>query len=227
MRWLSAMLLTFPLLAACSGDDPTVVALLVADGSGGASRAVDADVFEDRVAGACRGCRVEVYDAGGDAEEQKSQVRVALAESADVVVVEPVDAAAIQDVELGEVPLVSTGTLAPGADRFVGPEGGLPPDSGEPVLEAARALVLGEDESFVWVPVQEMSEQSADVAVGLLADKPVEGGEDHEGVRSWLFETQRIDRSNLATVLVGQGAVTLEDLCEGDTSRRCTRMGLR
>ena len=71
-----ALVVLAPLLAGCDGDEPTI-ALLVADASDCASRAVDVEQFTDRVEATCDECRVTVYDAEGDAETQRSQARQA------------------------------------------------------------------------------------------------------------------------------------------------------
>ena len=70
MRYLITLLLTVPLLSACVATDPSVVAVLVADG-GAAGRAVDQDVFRARVDEVCDGCTVTLYDAEGDATRQR------------------------------------------------------------------------------------------------------------------------------------------------------------
>ena len=96
-------------------------------------------------------------------------------------------------------------------------------------LAAARDLILRERSSMTYVPIEDMSEQAADVAVALLADIPVPegavGAEEVEGVQSWLFETQDVILHTLTTLLVGQGVLTLDELCEGETAKRCARLG--
>ena len=91
----------------------------------------------------------------------------------------------------------------------------------------ARDLVLGKRDSMTYVPTIEMSEQAADVAVALLAGDPVTGGEQVEGVQSWLYPEQKVTLDTLTTVLVGQGVLTLDELCKGATAKRCERIGLR
>lgn len=215
-----------PLLSGCAGDEPTV-ALLVADGSDPSSRAVDVERFTDRVEATCDECRVSVYDAEGDAATQKSQARQAEATSADVVVVVPVDADDLGTLTGSDLPVVSLGGLVPGADRFVGLAGGAVPVQRGSDLEAAREIVLGDEESMTYVPTREMSEQAADLAVAFLADAPVDGGEDVDGVRSWLYEDREVTIDSLTSVLVAQGVVSLDELCRGETQERCTRLGLR
>lgn len=223
---LLPLLTVAPLLSGCAGDEPTI-ALLVADGSDTSSRAVDVDAFTDRVEATCDECRVTVYDAEDDAAVQKSQVRQAEATSADVIVVVPVDPAGLDTAAARELPIVSLGTLVPGSDRFVGLAGGEVPRQVGTDLEAARDVLLGDESSMTYVPTRAMSEQAADVAVGLLADTPVEGGEDVDGVRSWLYDDQDVTLDRLTSVLVGEGVVTLDELCLGATEKRCARLGLR
>jgi ABC-type xylose transport system substrate-binding protein len=94
-------------------------------------------------------------------------------------------------------------------------------------VEAAREVLLGKEDSMTFVPTRLMSEQAADVAVALLAGNPVPDGQEVDGVESWLYEDQDVTIDTLTSVLVAQGAVTLDDLCSGDTAKRCERFGLR
>ena len=222
---LAALVLAVPLLAACAAGDPTVVALLVAD-RGADDSAVDVDAFRERVAETCEGCETAVYDAGGDADEQRSKARQALTSSADILVVEAIAPDGLEGLKLDEVPVVAVGEPAEGADRFVGIASGVPSTGSDPLLDQARDVVLGKAKSLTYVPMLAISEKAADVAVGLLADTPVDGGEEHLGVQSWLYEPAEVDLSNITTVLVGQGVITLEQLCDGETQARCRRNGL-
>lgn len=225
-RFLSLLLAVAPLLSACDSDEPTVV-LLVADASDTSSRAVDVEAFTDRVEATCDECRVTVYDAEGDAEVQKRQVRQAEADAGDVLVVVPVEPDDLASVGDEDLPLVSLGTLVPGSDRFVGLEGGTVPRQSGSDLEAARDVLLGDEKSMTYVPTRAMSEQAADVAVAFLAQIPAEGGEEIDGVDTWLFRDQDVTIDTLTSVLVGQRVLTLDDLCAGDTAKRCARLGLR
>jgi len=193
---------------------------------------VDVEAFEARVATTCDECVVAVYDAEGDAAQQKSQAREAEAESADVLVVVPVEPDEMESLTGAELPLVSLGTLVPGADGHVGPQQQVDVGSGAASnLAAARDLVRGKRSSMTYVPTVDMSEQAADVAVALLADSTVPVGAiepaEVEGVRSWLFGTQDVTLDTLTTLLVGQGVLTLDELCEGATARKCAKLGLR
>ena len=130
------------------------------------------------------------------------------------------------------MPLVSLGELLPGSEAYVGLAEGDVPNQSATDLEAARDVLLGDEDSMTYVPTREMSEQAADVAVALLADQPVSalGGpdaEDVDGVESWLYQHQDVTVDDLTSVLVRQGVVTLDDLCSGDTEKRCEKLGLR
>lgn len=214
------------LLSGCVGDEPTV-ALLVADGSDTDSRAVDVERFTDRVEATCDECRVSVYDAEGDAATQKSQARQAEATSADVVVVVPVDPDELGTLTSSDLPVVSLGELVPASDRYVGLSGGTVPTQRGSDVDAARDVILGEEEMMTYAPTQAMSERAADLAVAFLADTPVADGEVVDGVESWLYEDQEVTVDTLTSVLVGQGVLTLDQLCSGETEKRCTRLGLR
>ena len=189
-----------PLMSGCAGGGPTV-ALLVADGSDTSSRAVDVERFTDRVEATCDECRVAVYDAEGDADTQKSQARQAEAGSADVVVVVPVQPGDLETLTASDLPVVSLGELVPSSDRFVGLVGGALPTQAGTDLAAAREV--------------------------LLADEPLAGDEEVDGVESWLHRDQEVTVDSLTSVLVGQGVVTLDELCAGETAKRCARLGLR
>lgn len=229
---LLATLLGCALLTGCVQENPTVVALLVSDGSQRLEPRVDVEAFEARVEATCEECDVRVYDAEGDAGTQAAQADQALEASADVIVLDPVEADEAEALVGGgedEVPVVAHTTLVPGADRFVGVAEPLARDdvgpSADSDLEAARQLVKGPRRSMLYVPATAMSEQAADVAVGILADEEVEGAEDFEGVPSWLHTVTEVRLVDLTSVLVRDGAVTLEELCSGSTARRCEQLG--
>lgn len=225
MRLLLSLLLTVPLLSGCVSGT-TTIALLLADAEGG-TRTFDADAFTERVQTTCGECAVEVYDAAGVEADQRDQVAQALDADARLIVIEPVSPEDAEGYDAGEDDVVSIVQLVPGSDRFVGIAeplelGGATQGSD---LEAARQLVMGERPEMVHVPTREISEQAADVAVGLLANSPTEGGVEHEGVESWLYEAVTVTLDNLTTVLVGDGAISLEELCEAETAKRCQRLG--
>jgi len=221
-----ALTAAVPLLSACTADEPTV-ALLVADRNDSSSRAVDVDVFTERVEATCDECRVRVYDAEGDAEVQKSQARQAEATSADVVVVVPVEPEGLGTLTVSGLPVVSLGELVPGSERHVGLEGGSVPRQSGSDLDAAREVLLGEEDSMTYVPTRAMSERAADVALAFLADAPVTDAEVVDGVESWLYRDREVTIDTLTSVLVAQGVVHLDDLCSGNTEKRCARLGLR
>lgn len=216
-----------PLLSACVvADEPTIV-VLVADASDTSSKAVDVDAFTERVEATCDGCVVTVYDAEGDVEAQQRQARQAEADAADALVVVPVDPDEVVGVGGKDLPVVSLGTLVPGSDRFVGLESGEVSSQRGSDLEAARDVLRGDEKSMTYVPTRAMSERAADLAVAFLADLPAEGGEEVDGVDSWLYRDQDVTIDTLTSVLVGQGVLTIDDLCSGDTAKRCAQLGLR
>jgi hypothetical protein len=225
-RFLTAALVVAPLLSACAGDEPTI-AVLVADTGDASSRVVDVERLTDRVESTCDECRVRVYDAEGDADTQKSQARQAEADSADVVVVVPVDPDDLGTLTGGDLPVVSLGELVPGSDRFVGLENGVPTGRSGSDVEAARDVVMGKERSMTYVPTGDMSDRAADLAVAYLADNPVEGGVDVDGVESWLYSDSEVTVDTLTSVLVAEGIMTLDDLCRGTTRKRCASLGLR
>jgi ABC-type sugar transport system substrate-binding protein len=225
-RLLTAALVVAPLLSACGGDEPTI-AVLVGDAGDDSSRVVDVERLTDRVESTCDECRVRVYDAEGDAAAQKSQARQAQADSADVVVVVPVDPDDLGTLTGGDLPVISLGELVPGSDRFVGLESGTPSGRSGSDVEAAREVLMGKEKSMTYVPTGDMSDRAADLAVAYLADNPVEGGVDVDGVESWLYRDHQVTVDTLTSVLVAEGIMTLDDLCSGTTRKRCASLGLR
>jgi ABC-type xylose transport system substrate-binding protein len=235
MRALTTLLATLlgcAVLTGCVQENPTVVALLASDAAQRFEPRVDVEAFEARVEATCAECAVRVYDAEGDAATQAAQAEEALGDSADVIVLDPVEVEEAEALVGGgedEVPVVAHTTLVPGADWFVGTTEPVEPDDSGPVagtdLEAARQVVTGKRRSMLHVPATAMSEQAADVAVGILAKDEVEGAEDVEGVPSFLHTVTEVRLADLTSVLVREGAVTLEELCSGSTARRCERLG--
>lgn len=226
-RLISLVLVALaPLLTGCGGGEPTV-ALLVADASDTSSRTVDVEAFTARVEATCDGCRVTVYDAEGDVAAQERQVRQADADAADVLVVVPVEPDALGTIGDEDLPVVSLGTLVAGSQRHVGLEGGEVAVQDGSDLDAARDVLLEETESMTYVPTRAMSEQAADAAVAFLADIPAVGGEEVDGVDTWLFRDQDVTIDSLTSVLVAQHVITLDDLCAGAAAKRCARLGLR
>ena len=145
------------------------------------------------------------------------------------MVLDPVEPEAAESLvqRAGEVPVLAYAELVPGADFFVGMPTPPAEDTAGSDLDAARAVILKERRSFTHLPTAQMSERAADVAVGELAGKPVGDSTEHEGVASWLYEPDEVTVNNLTSVVVASGALTLEDLCDGETARRCTSLGLR
>ncbi len=225
-----ALALLVPMLSGCLAAKPTV-ALLISEDSAASAQALDVEVFTARVKAVCDECVVSVYDAEDDAAQQKSQAREAQAEAADVLVVAPVDPTDIESITTGKTPVISVGTPFPGAAHHIGlRDAATGSDKLAPVvpdLEAARDLVLGASDSMTYVPTAEMSEQAADLALSLLTTEDIAGGEDVAGVRSWLYDSQDVTLDSLTSVLVGQGVITLDELCDGTTKARCEKLGFR
>ena len=215
-------------LSGCAVVDSTVVAVLAADEQAQVQQPLDVEGLEQRVEEICDGCTVEVYDAGSEADTQGMQLDQALV-NADIVILDPVDPelAELLVQRAGDVPVIAYGTPVPGADWFVGlGEPATPTDDVDSDLEAAREVILRDRDSFSYVPATAMSSKAADVAVGELADEPVADPVDHEGVPSWLFESIEVTVTDLTSVVVASGAMTLAELCTGSTAKRCAKLGL-
>lgn len=221
-------LLAMSALPGCTAVDSTVIAVLAADEGSQVQQPLDVGRFEERVAEICDGCTVVVYDAGSEAARQSQQFDEALLD-ADLVILDPVDPEQAESLvqRAGDVPVLAYAALVPGADWFVGMADPAPAAADvDSDLEAARQVISRDRDTFSFVPAAPMSSKAADVAVRKLADEPVEEPVDHEGVPSWLFESVEVTVNDLTSVVVASGAMTLAELCEGDTARRCTRIGL-
>ncbi len=216
-------------LSGCSSVNVTVIAVLAADQSAQLLQPLDLAALTERVEETCDGCSVKVYDAGSDATTQSEQFDQALVASADIVILDPVDPELAESLvqRADEVPVIALGTLVPGADWFVGLSAPVTTtELAASDLEAAREVILRRRHAFTFVPATEMSVKAAEVAVGELVTEPVGESVDHEGVPSWLFEATEVTVNDLTTVVVASGALTLDQLCEGETAERCVRLGL-
>ena len=225
---LVCCLLVTSALWGCVAADSTVIAVLAADESAQLQQPLDGEGLDQRVEEICDGCTVEVYDAGSDADTQATQFDQAIV-NADMVILDPVDPELAESLveRAGEVPVIAYGTLVPGSDWFVGlADPATPPDDVDSDVEAAREVILRDRDTFTYVPAAAMSSKVADVAVGELADEPVADSVDHEGVPSWLFESTEVTVTDLTSMVVGSGAMTIAELCAGGTAKRCAKLGL-
>ena len=225
---LACCLLVTSVLSGCAAVDSTVIAVLAADEGAQVQQPLDVDRLEERVEEICDGCTVEVFDAGSDADTQAEMFDEALVD-ADLVILDPVDPELAESLvqRAGEVPVLAYGTLVPGADWFVGVAVPATPATGvSSDVEAAREVISKDRDSFSYVPAATMSTKAAEVAVGELADEPVGESVDHEGVDSWLYESVEVTVNDLTSVVVASGAMTLAELCSGDTAKRCAKLGL-
>jgi ABC-type xylose transport system substrate-binding protein len=215
-------------LSGCSVVESTVIAVLAADESAQIQQPLDVEALEHRVEETCDGCTVEVYDAGSEADTQGMQLDQAIV-NADLVILDPVDPELSESLieRAGEVPVIAYGAPVPGADWYVGlADPATPAEGVDSDLEAAREVILRDRDSFSYVPATAMSSKVADVAVGELADEPVADSVDHEGVGSWLFEPIEVTVTDLTSVVVASGAMTISELCTGGTAKRCAKLGL-
>ena len=55
----------------------------------------------------------------------------------------------------------------------------------------------------------------------------VNSPEDVDGIESWLYQAQDVTIDTLTSVLVAQGVLTLDELCDGSTEKDCARLGIR
>ncbi|HWM54765.1 MAG TPA: sugar ABC transporter substrate-binding protein [Solirubrobacterales bacterium] len=122
-------------VAACGDDDdgggsgdgggPTI-ALLLPENQTPRYESADRPYFEERVEEICPDCEILYSNATEDASKQQSQVEAALTQGADVLVLDPVDAASaassVQRASQQDVPVLSYDRLilgAPGLEVYV------------------------------------------------------------------------------------------------------------
>jgi D-xylose transport system substrate-binding protein len=113
--------------------------------------------------------------------------------------------AALQEAEVGEWPVVT------GQDAQ---------------LDALRRIITGRQAMTVYKPMRAQAQQAADVAVRVLTGDEITGADDYEGVPTFLFEPQPVDLDNLTTVVVGDGAWRIDEICADGVLRRCEALGL-
>jgi D-xylose transport system substrate-binding protein len=114
-------------LAACGGDDDgggggggKTIALLLPESKTTRYEAQDRPHFEQRVKQICSDCSIFYANADQDADTQQQQAEAALTRGADVLVLDPVDAASASSIvaqaNQQNVPVVSYDRLIPNAD---------------------------------------------------------------------------------------------------------------
>ena len=125
-----AVLLATVLLAAGCGDDDggggggegggATIAFLLPENQTPRYEASDRPRFEEKVEEICPDCEILYSNAAEDASKQQSQVEAALTQGADVLVLDPVDAASaaasVEKARQQDVPVLSYDRLILGAD---------------------------------------------------------------------------------------------------------------
>jgi D-xylose transport system substrate-binding protein len=103
--WLAAALVAAALISGCGNgsgtgedsggkDDPTI-ALFLPESKTTRYEAFDRPLFEAKVKALCASCKLLYQNADQDAAKQQQQVEAALAQGADVLVLDAVDASAV------------------------------------------------------------------------------------------------------------------------------------
>ena len=125
---LGALLLAVAVLAGCGDDDDdgggggggSTVALLLPENQTPRYESADRPYFEEKVEEICPDCEILYSNAAEDASKQQSQVEAALTQGADVLVLDPVDAASaaasVEKARQQDVPVLSYDRLILGAD---------------------------------------------------------------------------------------------------------------
>lgn len=94
-------------------------------------------------------------------------------------------------------------------------------------LDALRRLILGTQAVTVYGDHAEEAGAAAGLAAALIHHDPVEDTTELEGVPALLLHSTPITLENLTTVIVGSGRYTTRRLCRGETTERCTELGIR
>jgi len=123
---LVTLLATALVLAGCGDDDGggggggATIAFLLPENQTPRYEASDRPRFEEKVEDLCSDCEILYSNATEDASKQQSQVEAALTQGADVLVLDPVDAASaaasVEKARQQDVPVVSYDRLILGAD---------------------------------------------------------------------------------------------------------------
>jgi D-xylose transport system substrate-binding protein len=129
-RFIAAVCLLFAITAVavgCGGSDDggggSKIALLLPENSTPRYESADRPYFEEKVEDLCPDCEILYSNATEDASKQQSQVEAALTQGADVLVLDPVDAASaaasVQKADAQGVPVLSYDRLVLGAEVAV------------------------------------------------------------------------------------------------------------
>jgi D-xylose transport system substrate-binding protein len=125
---IGALVLALVVLAGCGDDDGdgggggggATIAFLLPENQTPRYEASDRPRFEEKVEELCSDCEILYSNAAEDASKQQSQVEAALTQGADVLVLDPVDAASaaasVEKARQQDVPVVSYDRLILGAD---------------------------------------------------------------------------------------------------------------
>jgi D-xylose transport system substrate-binding protein len=71
-----------------------------------------------------------------------------------------------------------------------------------------------------------LAEQAADIAVTLATGGRVKGGEDVDGVTTFVFQPIVVTLENLTNTVVRDGIYTPQDICQGPVQDRCVVLGI-
>lgn len=94
-------------------------------------------------------------------------------------------------------------------------------------LPALRRLILGTQALTGHLDGRGEAEAAARLAAAVITGDPAPGTTEFEGVSSVLLEPRLITLDTLTNTVVRDGEVTIDQLCDGETSRRCEELGLR
>lgn len=122
-----ALLVVVAVAAGCGGSDDggggSKIALLLPENQTPRYESADRPYFEEKVEDICPDCEILYSNATEDASKQQSQVEAALTQGADVLVLDPVDAASaaasVQKADQQGVPVLSYDRLILGAEVAV------------------------------------------------------------------------------------------------------------
>jgi D-xylose transport system substrate-binding protein len=93
-------------------------------------------------------------------------------------------------------------------------------------LAALRRIVMGRQTLTVFKSFPREAEQAADLAVTLATGRTVEGGEDVEGVPSFIFDPIVVTLDNLTDTVVRDGVYAAATICQGPVRARCVELGI-
>ncbi|ADH68264.1 substrate-binding domain-containing protein [Nocardiopsis dassonvillei] len=206
------------------------VGLLLPDLHTARYEAFDRPFFEEAMGELCPNCEISYANADQSVSEQQTQAQAMLTDGVDVLVLDPVDAAAaagtVNEAKSQGVPVIAYDRLAEGgADMYVSFDNNrVGQVQAESLLEALEEEGSTGDGSIV-VMHGSPTDPNAAMAVGLATGEDPELGEHTltevedgggETVPAVLLEPIAVTAENVGDTVVSDGIYSIEEICTDD-----------